>query len=113
MYNVEQFMDKGEYVSSEMMRKVRADSPSNVEIAAEAPGGRSHTQNQRTRDAVPLHRQPLATVRWRVGPCRLHSRRSADVAVQGMAHLRPCDAVWQEWLRTRVVRYSSGRVHLV
>mgnify|MGYP000005190202 FL=1 len=113
MYNVEQFMDKGEYVSSEMMRKVRADSPSNVEIAAEAPGGRSHTQNQRTRDAVPLHRQPLATVRWRVGPRRLHPRRSADVAVQGMAHLRPCDAVWQEWLRTRVVRYSSGRVHLV
>ena len=27
MYNVEQFMDKGEYVSSEMMRKVITHSP--------------------------------------------------------------------------------------
>ena len=27
MYNVEQFMDKGEYVSSEMMRKVRTCFP--------------------------------------------------------------------------------------
>ena len=84
MFNVQRFLENGEYVSSESIRKVPHFPGFHVEIAVETAGNRDNAHDQRPSDAVPLYRQSDDPHRAGVEARRLRDGREPGVAVSRM-----------------------------
>ena len=89
MYNVQRFLEKGEYVSSESIRKVPPFPRFHVAIAVEAAGSGDHPYDQRTSDAIPLHRRPHHPLAAGVAARGLRDGGNPVVAVSRMGVSEP------------------------
>ena len=87
MFNVQRFLENGEYISSEAIRRVPHFPGFHVEIAVEAAGNRDHAHDQRQSDALPIYRQPHDPHRAGVETSRLRDGRKPVVAVSRMGIL--------------------------